>query len=68
MNAALTALSKAISDFRQPRILALALLPPLVALAVWAGLAWYFADDWARVVTGWIAETTWLGWGRDWGL
>jgi uncharacterized protein involved in cysteine biosynthesis len=68
MNVVIQALSKAVSDFRQPRILALALVPPLVAIAVWAGLAWFFADDWARAVTAWIATTSWLAWVRDWGL
>ena len=62
------AMGGALRDFWQPRILALALVPPLAALAVWIGFAWLFADDWARVVTGWIANTTWLGWVRDWGL
>ena len=68
MGSVLDALSKALADFWQPRILALALVPPLAAVAVWIGLAWMFADDWARMVTGWIAGTSWLGWVRDWGL
>jgi uncharacterized protein involved in cysteine biosynthesis len=68
VNAAIQALSKAVSDLRQPRILALTLVPPLAALAVWAGVAWLFAGDWARGVTAWIAETPWLSWVRDWGL
>ena len=68
VSAALAALSKALADFWQPRILALALVPPLAALAVWVGLAWLFADDWARAVSAWIANTSWLGWVRDWGL
>ena len=68
VSAALAALSKALADFWQPRILALALLPPLAALAVWIGFAWMFADDWARTVSAWIAHTSWLGWVRDWGL
>jgi CysZ protein len=68
VNAVFAALSKALADFRQPRILALALVPPLAAIAVWIGLAWMFSDDWARAVTDWIANTSWLGWVRDWGL
>lgn len=46
----------------------LALLPPLVALAVWIALVWAFADDWARWVAEGIATTPWLTWLRDWGL
>jgi len=68
VSAALAALSKALGDFWQPRILALALVPPLAAIAVWIGLAWLFADDWARAISAWIANTSWLGWVRDWGL
>ena len=68
LSTVLAALSKALADFWQPRVLALALVPPLAAIAVWIGFAWTFADDWARMVTGWIASTPWLGWVRDWGL
>jgi len=49
-------------------MLALALLPPLAALAVWLALAWMFSEDWARAVSAWIASTSWLAWVRDWGL
>lgn len=62
------ALIRAFRDLREPRVLALALLPPLAALAAWILLAWAFADDWARLVADWIAGTSWLGWARDWGL
>ena len=68
MSPVFTAFSRALADFWQPRILALALVPPLAAIAVWIGLAWAFADDWARLVADWIAGTSWLGWVRDWGL
>lgn len=64
----LSALSNALRDLREPRVLALGLLPPLAAIAVWIGLAWAFADDWARLVVDWIATTPWLAWVRDWGL
>ena len=46
MGTATTALMAALRDLREPRILALGLLPPLAALLVWAGLAWAFAGDW----------------------
>jgi uncharacterized protein involved in cysteine biosynthesis len=58
----------ALRDLREPRILALGLLPPLAAILVWAGLAWAFAGDWARLVADWIAGTPWLIWVGDWGL
>jgi uncharacterized protein involved in cysteine biosynthesis len=68
MSPVFSALASALRDLREPRILALALLPPLAALAVWAALAWAFADDWARMVADWIATTPWLNWVGQWGL
>lgn len=68
MGEALTALTRAFGDLREPRVLALGLLPPVAALAVWAVLAWTLADDWARLVADWIAGTSWLTWLRDLGL
>jgi CysZ protein len=68
MQAAFSALIRAASDLRAPRVLALALLPPLAAILVWIALAWVLADDWARWVADWIATTPWLTWVRDWGL
>lgn len=68
MGPATTALIAALRDLREPRIVALGLLPPLAALLVWAGLAWGFADGWARLVADWIAGTPWLTWVGDWGL
>lgn len=68
MNPVMTALSAALRDLREPRILALGLLPPFAALLVWAAFAWALADDWARLTANWIATTPWLGWVADWGL
>jgi len=68
MHPVLAALMAALRDLREPRVLALALLPPLAALVVWLALVWAFADDWARWVAQWIATASWLAWLRDWGL
>ena len=68
MNAVFQALGGALRDLREPRVLALALAPPLAAIAVWLALAWSFADDWARWVADRIATTPWLTWVGDWGL
>jgi CysZ protein len=68
MGTVTTALIAALRDLREPRILALGLLPPFAAILVWAGLAWAFADDWARLVADGIANTPWLTWIGDWGL
>jgi uncharacterized protein involved in cysteine biosynthesis len=68
VTAALAALGRALRDLREPRMLALGLLPPLAAIAVWIGLGWAYADDWARLVAGWIAGAPWLAWINEWGL
>ena len=68
MGTVIQAMGGALRDLREPRVLALGLLPPLAAMLVWAGLAWVFAGDWARLVADWIATTHWLSWVRDWGL
>jgi CysZ protein len=68
MHPIFAALSAAARDLREPRVLLLALVPPLVAIAVWIALAWAFADDWARWVADAIATTPWLTWLNDWGL
>jgi CysZ protein len=68
MSPVIAAFNSALRDLREPRVLALALVPPLAAIAVWAVLAWAYADDWARWVADWIATTPWLTWIRDLGL
>ena len=62
------ALRRALDDFRSPRVLALALLPPVAAIVLCAVLAWAYADDWARMISGWIEGTSWLAWVREWSL
>lgn len=68
MNPVLAALSSALRDLREPRVLALGVLPPIAAILVWAVLAWALADDWARLVANGIATTPWLSWIAEWGL
>jgi uncharacterized protein involved in cysteine biosynthesis len=68
MNAVLNALRSALRDLREGRVLALALLPPIVAIALCAALVWACGDDWARLVADWIAGASWLAWVREWGL
>jgi hypothetical protein len=68
MHPVIAALAAAARDLREPRVLGLALVPPLVAIAVWLALAWAFADDWARWVAKAIATISWLTWLSDWGL
>lgn len=68
MHPVIAALTAALRDLREPRVIGLALVPPLVAIAVWLALVWTFADDWARWVADVIATTSWLAWLSDWGL
>jgi hypothetical protein len=68
MNAVLDALGSAFRDLREGRVLALALLPPITAIALCAALVWAYHDDWARLVADWIAGASWLAWVREWGL
>ena len=68
MHPVISALAAALRDLREPRVLALALVPPVIAIAVWLALVWTFADDWARWVAETIATTAWLSWLNDWGL
>ena len=68
MNAVLDALRSAFRDLREGRVLALALLPPITAIALCAALVWAYHDDWARLVADWIAGASWLAWVGEWGL
>lgn len=68
MSSVLAALSEALRDLREPRVLALGLAPPLAAIAAWMALAWAFADDWARWVSDWLATAPWLTWVGGLGL
>jgi uncharacterized protein involved in cysteine biosynthesis len=49
-------------------MLAVMLIPPLAALAIWGLLAWSLSDDWARWVADWIATSPWLAWVGNLGL
>lgn len=68
MQTVLDSFTRALSDLRAPRVLAVLLIPPLVALAVWGVLAWAFAEDWARWVADFIAGSSWLTWIGNLGL
>src|SRR5262245_31857625 len=68
MQTVVDSFTRALSDLRAPRVLAVLLIPPLAALAVWGALAWAFADDWARWVAEFIAHSAWLTWIGNIGL
>lgn len=66
----LTAFGSALRDLCAPRILAIALLPMLGALAIWAVLSWFFWDHWTATINGLAIETAAGRWlanvGMDW--
>ena len=67
-----SAVSRALRDILQPRVLAVLVLPMLGAIVLWALLAFFFWDAWTGAFRG-IAEGTvvagWLaGWGATWVL
>jgi uncharacterized protein involved in cysteine biosynthesis len=64
----LTAFGSALRDLREPRILAIALLPMLGALAVWVALSWVFWDQWTAAINGLAAETTAAHWLENVGM
>jgi uncharacterized protein involved in cysteine biosynthesis len=68
MQTVLDSFTRALSDLRAPRVLAVLLIPPLAGLAAWGVLAWAFADDWARWVAEVIAGSAWLKWVSSFGL
>jgi len=68
VDAVIAAFGHALRDLTAPRVLAILLLPPLAALAVWGIAVWWLADDWARWVAEWIAGSAWLTWIGNLGL
>lgn len=66
----LTALAGALRDLREPRIIAIVLLPMLGSISIWVILSWIFWDSWTAWLNGLAAGTTggrWLeGVGAGW--
>lgn len=70
MTEVFTALGGALRDLREPRLLAIVLLPMLGAIAIWVILSWVFWDNWSAWLNGLAAGTAagrWLeGAGAGW--
>jgi CysZ protein len=64
----LTAFGSALRDLCEPRILVIALLPMLGALAIWAALSWVFWDHWTAAIKGLAAETAAARWLENVGM
>jgi len=52
----------ALRDLMHPRMLLLAILPMLGALALWLGLAWTYWGELTHLVDGWLAATALSHW------
>lgn len=68
MSQVLSAFGNALRDLREPGILAIALLPMLGALAIWAALSWIFWDHWTAAINGLAAETAAGRWLENLGI
>ena len=59
---ALRALQGALRNTFHPAILGVMLLPGVAALFVWAGLSWWFWDDWSGAIESALNSLTSEGW------
>jgi hypothetical protein len=57
-----TALTRAVRDLAEPRMLALLFLPMLVAIVLWSALAYLFWDTWTGAFTALVADTAVARW------
>jgi CysZ protein len=68
MKAVLQALRAAIRSLVHPTILAVMLVPMVVAGLVWLLVAWLAWDAWSQLVHGWVAAWTPASWAARWDL
>ncbi len=62
MNDVLRALGSALRGVLHPRMLALAIWPMLVALALWLGLAWLYWESWSQWIHTLVAGSSVSDW------
>ena len=62
MSEVLIAFARACRDVWHPRMLVVALLPMLAALAVWLVLAFFYWSAWTQAIDGWITTSSAGGW------
>lgn len=67
MNQIFTAIGRAFGDLREPRILAVVVLPLLAALFIWGLAAGFFWTNWVAIIGDAIGSTAVARWLRDWG-
>lgn len=62
------ALTRAIANLFDTRIIAIVFLPMLGSIVLWVVLAWLFWDPWTGVVSGALRTTTVAGWLQNWNV
>ena len=67
MKSVFLAVAHALRDLKQPRVIAVMLLPVLASLAIWLVIALWFWQSWVTVLGEAIGSTQWARWLRDWG-
>lgn len=66
MRDVIAALTRAVRNLFEPRIVAIVFVPMLGSLVLWIVLAWLFWDAWAGGIAGAMASTAVAGWLRGW--
>ena len=68
MQAVIRALGRAVGSLVQPVILLILLVPMVVAVAVWLGVAWAYWDTWILAIQSLVVDHTAYSWTARWDL
>ena len=68
MEAVIKALARAVGSLVHPVILLILLVPMVVAVAVWLGVAWVYWDTWTSAIQSLVADYTAYSWTARWDL
>lgn len=67
MKTVFSACLHALGDLKQPRVIAVMVLPVLASLAIWVVVAVWFWQSWVTALGDVIGSTQFARWLRDWG-
>jgi CysZ protein len=68
MKSVITAFFAALRDLRQPRVIAVIVLPVLASFIIWLTVAVWFWQSWVTVLGEAIGSTQFARWLADWGM
>ena len=68
MKTVFSACLNALRDLKQPRIIAVMVLPVLASLTIWLVVAVWFWQSWVTVLGDMIGSVQFARWLRDWGM